>query len=140
MFNHGLHLQISDTARATTTVPPYANISGTLEHSPLYHSPVKSLSWLCLVDDFEMKWVDIHESLNDFIMIANSFHYSIKFFGYFHLQEYFLGYYSHGFKRGNWIEHSPHFPFVPFPNQLSTTPYFKECVKGFSHPNPPLLR
>jgi hypothetical protein len=80
MFNGEHYLQISGIAIGTKMAPSYSNIfMGRLERRLPYYSPTKPLSWLCFIDDIEIKWVDGRESLNDFIDMANSFHNSIKF-------------------------------------------------------------
>jgi hypothetical protein len=80
MFNGENYLQISGTAMGTNMAPSYANIfMGRMERRLLHYAPTKPLIWLRFTDDIEMKWVDGRDSLNDFIEMANPFHYSIKF-------------------------------------------------------------
>jgi hypothetical protein len=80
MFNGEQYLEIIGTANGTKMALSYADIfMGRLKRRLLYHSPPKPLSWLRFIDNIEMKSVDGHESLNDFIDMANSFHNSIKF-------------------------------------------------------------
>jgi hypothetical protein len=64
----------------TKMTPSYANIfMGRLERRLFHYSLTKHLSWLLLIDDIEMVWVDGRESLSNFIDMANSFLNSIKF-------------------------------------------------------------
>jgi hypothetical protein len=51
----------------------------TLKRRLLHYSQTKTLSWLRFIDDIEMKWVYGRKSFSDFICMANSFQYSIKF-------------------------------------------------------------
>lgn len=56
------------TAIGTKMTTSYANIIvESLERRLIYYSPFKPLSWIRIIDDIEMKWIDGCESLDDFI-------------------------------------------------------------------------
>jgi hypothetical protein len=78
MFNGENYLQVSGTVTGTKMAPSNANIfTGRLEHNLLSQSPFKPLSWLCFIDDIEMKWTEGRDNLENFILFPNSFHPSI---------------------------------------------------------------
>lgn len=77
-----MYLKISDSAMGmgTKMTSSYLNISVVrLEGCLLHHYKGKPFSWLRFINDIEMKSVDVRKSFVDFITIANSFYYSIKF-------------------------------------------------------------
>ena len=59
--------------------PSYANIFiGRLENL-LQSVSLKPHTWLCFIDDIDMKWCHGRDSLQDFLHKANTFHPTIKF-------------------------------------------------------------
>ena len=89
-FNGKDFLQSHGTAMDTKMAVAFANIfMAKIEHEILTQSNTKPIVWKRLIDDIISLWDTSRDKIEEFLLMANSFHPTIKFTAAFQYKNFY---------------------------------------------------